>query len=86
MLVVDVLDWLNVAVTPDGSPATVRATGPGRLLAFVTVIVVLVAVAAEFCMLIATADDTRLNPGGEIITGKVILWLNAPDVPVITAG
>ena len=84
-LVVEVLVELNVPATPVGSPVTVSDIGLGRLLAFVTEIVVFVAVAAEFCKLIAATDDVRLNIGGEIITGREIVWLNVPDVPIIVA-
>ena len=81
VLVVLVLAELNVAVTPVGSPVTVRATLLLKPLILLT-LTVLLALAPLATRARLPAEDERLKLGTGIVSATVVVRVAVPEVPV----
>lgn len=83
VLVVVVLNGLNEAVTPDGSPEADRLTLPLKLLIGLTVIVFTPLEPWMIVRLFGEADSEKSGAGGGFtINVTFVLWIRLPLVPV----
>jgi hypothetical protein len=79
-----VLDGLNAAVTPLGSPDTVRATLPLKPFCPVTLILLLPLPARGTVRLLG--EDERLKLGTTTVNTMGVVPLRLPEAPVIVSG
>jgi hypothetical protein len=83
-LVPVVLDGLNAAVTPLGSPETPRATIPLKPFCPATLILLLPLPARGTVRLLG--EDKRLKLGTTTVNAMVVAPLRLPEVPVMVSG
>ena len=84
-LLLVVLTGLKLAVTPPGSPETARVTLPLKPFLAVTLIVLLWLL-LPIRRVRALAEDERLKSCAGTVTTIVVVFVAAPEVPVITTG